>query len=202
MPPIRELVLAAGLSGEQQARLEAAVAPGRVRVGDDVGGADVAVTPRLGPELRRSPALAWAHAPHGLVDESAMVAALRSGHLAGAATDVVEGEPHRLGSPLWRAPNLLLTPHVTPRLEDRDERAFAVLLANVERWLADQQMLNVVGPDDVYTGPPMAGRRDRAVRYRRLARRFLCPVGPTGRQAAVGVRGCPAWIRGESRRLP
>ena len=109
----------------------------------------------------------------GLVDEAAMVHALRRGHLGGAATDVVEGEPLAVRSPLWRAPNLLITPHVTPRLEDRDERGLAVLVDNVGRWLADQPLLNVIGPDDVYTGPPMARRGDRASAYRRLARRFL-----------------------------
>jgi phosphoglycerate dehydrogenase-like enzyme len=106
----------------------------------------------------------------GLVDEAAMVAALRSGRLGGAGLDVVEGEPLRVGSPLWRAPNLLLTPHVTPRLADRDERAFALLLDNVARWQADEPLRNRLAPDDVYTGPPMAGPRSR---WSRVARRFL-----------------------------
>ena len=48
----------------------------------------------------------------GLVDEDALVAALRSGHLAGAALDVTEIEPLPLSSPLLDAPNLILTPHV------------------------------------------------------------------------------------------
>jgi phosphoglycerate dehydrogenase-like enzyme len=109
----------------------------------------------------------------GLVDEAAMVTALRSGHLRGAATDVVEGEPLRPGSPLWRAPNLLITPHITPRLADRDERAFALLLDNVRRWSADEPLQNQLGPDDVYTGPPMAAADGRGHRWRRLARRFL-----------------------------
>jgi D-3-phosphoglycerate dehydrogenase len=48
----------------------------------------------------------------GLVDEDALVAALRAGHLAGAALDVTEIEPLPLSSPLLDAPNLILTPHV------------------------------------------------------------------------------------------
>ena len=48
----------------------------------------------------------------GLVDEDALVAALHSGHIAGAALDVTEIEPLPLSSPLLDAPNVILTPHV------------------------------------------------------------------------------------------
>lgn len=56
----------------------------------------------------------FANAGRGdLVDQDALVAALESGHLAGAALDVCTPEPLPADSPLWDAPNLLLTPHVS-----------------------------------------------------------------------------------------
>ena len=58
---------------------------------------------------------AWfANAGRGdLVDQGALVAALESGHLAGAALDVTTPEPLPQDSPLWDAPGLLLTPHIS-----------------------------------------------------------------------------------------
>ncbi len=47
-----------------------------------------------------------------LVDEKALAAALKSGRLAGAALDVLEGEPPDPGSPVFGAPNIILTPHM------------------------------------------------------------------------------------------
>lgn len=51
----------------------------------------------------------------GLIDEEALVTALKSGHIAGAALDVFAEEPLPLGHPLRDAPNAILTPHVAWR---------------------------------------------------------------------------------------
>jgi phosphoglycerate dehydrogenase-like enzyme len=108
-----------------------------------------------------------------LVDEAALVAALRSGRLAGAATDVTSVEPLPIRSPLWRAPNLLLTPHVTARAADRTDRGLAILAANVAHYRRDEPLENRLGPDDVWSGPPV-GRADGAsAGWRRLARRVI-----------------------------
>lgn len=79
-----------------------------------------------------------------LVDEAALVAALGSGRLAGAALDVAAEEPLPPRSPLWTLPEVILTPHtsgVGPRLWDRVREQFA---GNLRRFLAGEPLENVV----------------------------------------------------------
>jgi phosphoglycerate dehydrogenase-like enzyme len=79
-----------------------------------------------------------------LLDESALVAALRAGRLAGAALDVTRKEPLPPDSPLWTMPNVLLTPHVSGFGPHYWERAVEQFAENVERFLADRPLVNVV----------------------------------------------------------
>ncbi len=79
-----------------------------------------------------------------LLDEAALVQALESGALGGAALDVAQTEPLPAGSPLWKAPNLFITPHtsgVSDRLWDRQA---AILIELLERWFAGQEVFNRV----------------------------------------------------------
>lgn len=79
-----------------------------------------------------------------LVDEKEFVSALETGALAGAAIDVAETEPLPADSPLWRAPNLFITPH-TSALSDRLwQRQTALLVALLERWFDGREMFNRV----------------------------------------------------------
>jgi len=79
-----------------------------------------------------------------LLDEAALVRALESGALGGAALDVAKLEPLPAESPLWKAPNLLITPHtsgVSDRLWDRQAE---VLIELLKRWFEGTELFNRV----------------------------------------------------------
>jgi D-2-hydroxyacid dehydrogenase (NADP+) len=79
-----------------------------------------------------------------LLDEAALVRALEAGVLAGAALDVTGIEPLPADSPLWKAPNLFITPHtsaVSDRLWDRET---ALLLDLLEHWFDGRELFNLV----------------------------------------------------------
>ena len=86
----------------------------------------------------------------GIVDEDAIVRALRDGHLAGAALDVFAREPLPPESPLWREPRLLMTAHVAGNSLLYEERAVDLFLDNLRRYLDSQPLLNVYDPDRGY----------------------------------------------------
>jgi (S)-sulfolactate dehydrogenase len=71
----------------------------------------------------------------GIVDEPALVAALKSGALAGAMLDVMETEPVAAGSHLADTPNLLLSPHIAGITKDAVLRASLLVAENVARVL-------------------------------------------------------------------
>ena len=98
-----------------------------------------------------------------IVDEPALVAALRDGTIAGAGLDVYRQEPP-VGEPspspeLFAFPNVILTPHIgSATWEARDAMALAVV-DNLRAMIAGERPPNVVNPE-VYGEPAMA-RPDR-----------------------------------------
>jgi len=72
----------------------------------------------------------------GVVDESALAAALRSGHLGGAALDVFEAEPLPAGSPLAGAPRLILSPHIAGVTAESNVRVSTMIAERVLASLA------------------------------------------------------------------
>ncbi|MEV8378496.1 D-2-hydroxyacid dehydrogenase [Kribbella sp. NPDC056861] len=78
------------------------------------------------------------------VQLDALDAALAAGQLRGAALDVFETEPLPDDHPLWRRPEVLITPHVAGVGPHEAERRFAVLLDNARRFVAGDTLINVV----------------------------------------------------------
>jgi phosphoglycerate dehydrogenase-like enzyme len=78
------------------------------------------------------------------VDEVALVDALRSRRIAGAALDVFEQEPLPAESPLWDLENLLITPHTASLTEKLWQRHYEVFSGNLRRYLARQPLLFTV----------------------------------------------------------
>lgn len=79
-----------------------------------------------------------------LVDAGALVAALEAGTIAGAAIDVAEVEPLPPESPLWEAPNLLITPHLSAVSDKLWHRHADLLFENLARYFAGRELVNVV----------------------------------------------------------
>jgi phosphoglycerate dehydrogenase-like enzyme len=81
----------------------------------------------------------------GLVDQPALVAALRSGQLGGAGLDVTDPEPLPAGDPLWDCPNVLVTPHVGGSSGPLGRARLAAFVSeNVARFAAGQTPQHVV----------------------------------------------------------
>jgi phosphoglycerate dehydrogenase-like enzyme len=79
-----------------------------------------------------------------VADTEALLEALRSGTLAGACLDVTDPEPLPADHPLWRLPNVVITPHVASDAELTDDRARELLRENLRRFGAGLPLLNVV----------------------------------------------------------
>jgi phosphoglycerate dehydrogenase-like enzyme len=79
-----------------------------------------------------------------LIDEAALVDALRAGAIGGAALDVFVDEPLPPDSPFWTLPNVLITPHTAGFRPDHWDAAAALFAENLRRWDAGEPLMNVV----------------------------------------------------------
>jgi D-2-hydroxyacid dehydrogenase (NADP+) len=80
----------------------------------------------------------------GSVDTDALMAALNEGRLGGAGLDVIDPEPLPAGHPLWKAPRVLITPHIAGRSDFPDDSRWTVATENLRRYIAGEKILNVV----------------------------------------------------------
>lgn len=85
-----------------------------------------------------------------LVDEGALIEALRSGHIGGAALDVFSEEPLPADSPLWSQPNLILTPHISAYSINMMNQVFDLFVENLKRYLKEESLYNLVSLEQGY----------------------------------------------------
>ena len=85
------------------------------------------------------------------IDPKALCKALNEGTIGGAAIDVTEPEPLPADDPLWDAPNLFITPHVSGgrHLNETTVRLYGILEENLKHFLKGEELKNIV---DLQTG--------------------------------------------------
>ena len=81
-----------------------------------------------------------------VIDQGALVAALRAGTIAGAGLDVTSPEPLPADSELWALPNLVLTPHMSGNVEGYGHKAAGVFVANLRRYVAGEPLEHLANP--------------------------------------------------------
>jgi phosphoglycerate dehydrogenase-like enzyme len=83
----------------------------------------------------------------GIVNPTALLAALQEKQIAGAGLDVFIEEPLPPTSPLWKLPNVLITPHISGISAHYAQRAIDLFCENLKRYLAGSNLLNRFDPD-------------------------------------------------------
>lgn len=85
-----------------------------------------------------------------VVEETALIDALRRGHLGGAALDVLAVEPPPPDHPLWAMPNVLISPHSASTVAAENERLTELFCENLRRYLEGAPLLNVFDRTRLY----------------------------------------------------
>ena len=81
----------------------------------------------------------------GCVDETALLAALRRGSIAGAGIDHFRDEPLPEDSPFWDFENVIITPHTAGETRMYEENVIDILLENLDRlWRRNEQLRNQI----------------------------------------------------------
>lgn len=86
----------------------------------------------------------------GVIDTDALTAALEAGKLGGAGLDVTEPEPLPAGNPLWKRPNVIITPHIAGFSDGRDPRIDEIIRENIARFAHGLPLKNVVNIREGY----------------------------------------------------
>jgi len=82
----------------------------------------------------------------GVVDQTALTHALKSGQVAGPALDVFETEPLAQDSPLWAIDNVIISPHCSSAHADWEQASFRLFLENLDHWTKGEELKNIADP--------------------------------------------------------
>ncbi|MBI2908989.1 MAG: D-2-hydroxyacid dehydrogenase [Chloroflexi bacterium] len=85
-----------------------------------------------------------------IIDERALLQALKEGWIAGAGLDVFDEEPIATDSQLWKLPNVVLSPHMAGNSDRRSYHVSRVFFDNLRRYISGQPLLNIVTRDRGY----------------------------------------------------
>jgi glyoxylate/hydroxypyruvate reductase A len=85
-----------------------------------------------------------------IVDEAALIRALQSGHLGGAALDVAEVEPLPPDSPLWEMPRVIISPHSASTVDLENKRLTEIFCDNLRRYLDGRPLRNLLDKKLLY----------------------------------------------------
>jgi phosphoglycerate dehydrogenase-like enzyme len=86
----------------------------------------------------------------GVIDEKALISALAADKIAGAALDVFEEEPLPAGSPLWNLDNVIISPHTSGNNASYNQKAGALFIENLKRYLEKKPLYNRVEREQGY----------------------------------------------------
>lgn len=85
-----------------------------------------------------------------IIDQKALVDALEKGLIKGAALDVTDPEPLPADDPLWTAPNVLITPHISGSSDVYADRGFQLLIEQIKRKRSGKKLINEVNRERGY----------------------------------------------------
>jgi phosphoglycerate dehydrogenase-like enzyme len=94
--------------------------------------------------LGKNPPLISNIARGPIIDQPALVEALQDGRIAAATLDVTDPEPLPPDDPLWSAPNVTISPHISGGSVNYTDRSFDVLNGNLTKLAKGDQLMNVI----------------------------------------------------------